>query len=390
MAETGGVLDTSEAGRFREGRGLLATESLKNFQKKQPTQPALKLISKTPVPTFGAFGCRVMMPQMTNQDQYSFDEASKLNDEFERLLRAHDVEIKKGSLLEMVALAVEEVLSKYHAPDSRNPETDIRELFRQATGATGLAHRIVRVANHKDFGQLVKHLKLLEATMPNQNLRTPITDGDNNKVFELLIASAAMVHGTEIELDDPNESTGRNPDIMATIQGIRWAFACKAAHTKNGKTIKESIEKGVQQIDRSDAQKGIVIVNVKNIVDHEEFWKLLNEEEWRNGAEPDFFAFESLGSLMQKIEITLRDIAQRIEGEGGGESLLQTLRNGKSVPAYGLFLSATTGILHNGKPTPIIVHVLKVFVPSTGKDIGLGAIALLADGLQHSPRCSAQ
>lgn len=324
---------------------------------------------------------------MTQSDRYTFDEASKLNDKFELLLKKHGIEIKRGSALEAVALSVEDVRAKYMSPNAKDANVDIRKLFREATGATGLAHRVLRVESHPDFGQLIKHLKLLERTMPNQNLATPITDGDNNKVFELLVATAAMVHGTDIQLDDPDASSGGlNPDVMATIQGTRWAFACKAAHTQNGKTIKESIEGGVAQIDRSSAVKGLVLVNVKNIVDHSQFWQLLNEVEWKKGAEPDFYAFKDTPTLAQKLDSVLLEIAQRIEADERGKSLLSTLSSSKSIPAYGLCLSVTTGVVQDGHPTATIVHALKLFVPGTGKGIPIGDIALFGDGLQHSPR----
>jgi hypothetical protein len=36
-----------------------------------------------------------------------------------------------------------------------------------------------------------------------------------------------MQIGNGIELDDPYRSSGDNPDILASIDGIRWGFACK-------------------------------------------------------------------------------------------------------------------------------------------------------------------
>jgi len=45
------------------------------------------------------------------------------------------------------------------------------------------------------------------------------------KMFELLIALAAMNMGTGLELDHPTKSSrGTNPDVIVTINGQRWAF----------------------------------------------------------------------------------------------------------------------------------------------------------------------
>ena len=70
-----------------------------------------------------------------------------------------------------------------------------------------------------------------------------------------------MSFAQNIKLDDPNYSTGDNPDIIFEFDNNSWAIACKALHSKAEKTLYDRIEDGTKQINRSNAKKGIVIVN---------------------------------------------------------------------------------------------------------------------------------
>jgi len=99
---------------------------------------------------------------MKKTDEYSFQDASELNAKFEELLNRYGIKIKSGSILEAAALAAEDILAKYNCPPPRSQD-DIRRLFRVATGATELAHRIVKMPLP------IKHdLAVANPTRPNR------------------------------------------------------------------------------------------------------------------------------------------------------------------------------------------------------------------------------
>jgi hypothetical protein len=63
-----------------------------------------------------------------------------------------------------------------------------------------------------------------------QNLKAGAKEGTDQitaKMFELLIAMAAMDVGKDLELDHPENPKGDNPDVIVTIGGVRWAFTTR-------------------------------------------------------------------------------------------------------------------------------------------------------------------
>jgi hypothetical protein len=61
--------------------------------------------------------------------------------------------------------------------------------------------------------------------------------------------------------------------IATALDGTRWAFALKTlseAKAENAaKNLVRNIKKGAEQITRAECDKGIVVVNLKNVLDHD-------------------------------------------------------------------------------------------------------------------------
>jgi hypothetical protein len=200
----------------------------------------------------------------------SFERSAEVVEQFINILTEHGIDLRHGSASENEALAMLDVLDMWRNPD-RQP-SDPRPVARAAMGFVDLAGKVVGVKDRADFGQLVPHLEMLGKTTVLQNASSPITDGDANKVIELYVACLAMTFGTNIALDHPINSKGDNPDVMLDFRGQRWALALKTLHSRKPRTIYDNIKKAADQIEASPATHGLVILNLKNLLDYDALW----------------------------------------------------------------------------------------------------------------------
>jgi hypothetical protein len=114
-----------------------------------------------------------------------------------------------------------------------------------------------------------------------QNAASGVFDDTARKLAELYMGCLAAHVGTDVILDSPTNAKGDNPDVIFTAQGCRlacrsqrWALAIKTIATEQGQTIFERIKDGADQIDdpRCSADKGMVVINAKNALDHNALW----------------------------------------------------------------------------------------------------------------------
>ncbi|MFI5322490.1 MAG: hypothetical protein ACHQ6U_02910 [Thermodesulfobacteriota bacterium] len=229
---------------------------------------------------------------MTVKEYYSFEETEELVNEFERVLNDNGIQIVPKSVLEALCLNIKSIYDKYKESEKIDPHLDIRPDFRNFIGLQDLMIKIVNSSENPSFKRLVPHLKKLIKSNPLQNAKTPSINQINNKMFELYIACLCLNQGIEeIYIEDPDKSMGIHPDIIARINEKLWGFACKSINSSKPTSICPNIKKAVDQIERSISITGIPIVNIKNITDHEDFWPIINQKEYKNGAEPEFGAF---------------------------------------------------------------------------------------------------
>jgi hypothetical protein len=149
-----------------------------------------------------------------------------------------------------------------------------------------------------------------------------------------------MAGGLDVQLDDPSSSTGTNPDILATFQGVRWGFACKALHSTKGMTIYENLKKAVEQIQASPARIGIPILNAKNIILHDESWQMLDDPD--APGEVMYTAHLSTSQPIQMLGEVATSIRTSVEDAAGEELVNLFADNSKCIPGYLLYLPTTT------------------------------------------------
>jgi hypothetical protein len=243
----------------------------------------------------------------------SFADVQNMMFQFEQVLHQHDIAVRPGSQLDRSCLSVMDTLFQHEHSSARDEYADVRPIFSHALGLWEFAKKIVRLSSHPDFGVLVPHLKQMNDGGFLQNIRAgdrERTDQIPAKMFELLMAMAAMDVGCDLQLDDPEHPKGDNPDLITTINGVRWAFACKMMMGTSPVSLFERIEDGIEQIKRVAApngpvKRGIVVVSLKNRIDYDEFWPILNSEQYRKGEPPLFGVQPSAIAVYHR----LRDIA---------------------------------------------------------------------------------
>src|ERR1700722_2454137 len=208
----------------------------------------------------------------------------------ERLLHILDeigAPAAKGSGVDTGSLSLREILSELASAGNATSE-DQPNRHIAAAGTHDLAAKVSAVGDgHQEMRPMITpHLNLLSTTKyvtlnafnpRGEGTRDTWTEhGDADKVIELYWGCLCVLAGLQVELDDPVASSdGKNPDVLATASdGTVWGFAIKTltrpSRSENiPKNLRSNIETGLTQITNSRADKGFVVVNVKNVINHE-------------------------------------------------------------------------------------------------------------------------
>ena len=292
----------------------------------------------------------------------SFEGLKQLVFAFEEVLKRFGIPIQSGSELEGACCSVLEVLGKNQNTQILDAQEDIRRVFTEVLGLWFFLKKIVRLEGHTCFSQFVPHLALLNKGMVVQNRRTIVCQEATNKIIELLFALLLLDVSDEVILDHPDLARGDNPDVLATIDGQCWGFACKTIYGASAKTFYDNLKKGVEQIEAAaKAQRGIVVVNFRNIIRHDECWPILNEAEYRNGAEPIFAAYERPGEFVSShISRVVTQKHGQVVAEIGLPDVMSLFAGKKALPAFLALCQTSTGRAGSGGPIPMSINMLCV------------------------------
>jgi hypothetical protein len=314
------------------------------------------------------------------------DESDRAVDAFEQVLRRYGIEVAPGSLLEHSCLLLKRQrdLNEAAALGTRTPITEqFRTELQDALGIMSLVRLVVRHVGHADFERLVPHLRLLNLGSALQTLPADYMDKASNKLFELRIGLAAMTSGRDVLVDDPEASSGGdNPDVIATMMdNRRWGFACKVINGDAPMTLYQNIEKGVDQIERSDCDVGVVVVGLKNRLPHDAVFPVIDKAQDRIvvGAH---FDWENAGNAMAHA---CAERFSAMKQHVGVEVYTETFRGKKAVPAVvGAMEAATASVVEGSElPVPTLIAFLQVDqVVDLPVDV-LGVLAALNVGWQN-------
>jgi len=199
--------------------------------------------------------------------------ANAVVDEFHALLSTHKINPPARSKAENDLFSMAELLEIWRDPQGRIAQPC---LIRAAAGAHDLASKVLCARGLPEFPAVLPHLKLM-AEAPDFSRVILMDKGDgrddlSRKYAELYLACLAIHCGTGLRLDHPVKSKGDNPDVMLLFEGKTWALAVKTISSTQGQSVYTNIAGAAEQIERSSAAAGLVVINAKNVIPHDTIW----------------------------------------------------------------------------------------------------------------------
>jgi hypothetical protein len=210
----------------------------------------------------------------------TYQSANDVVDRFIELLGTLGISPAAGSVAETELLSMTQLLHDWKTPETfaSNPQ-----LLRDAAGAHDLAAKVLCARQCPEFPELIAHLEAI-VKAPDYSRMTLMAKGDgrddlSRKYAELYLACLAIHCGINLQLDHPTRSKGDNPDVMFEFAGSTWALAVKTISSTQGQSVYENLIKAADQIDRSAAEHGLIVINTKNVLDHAALWNAEFESE---------------------------------------------------------------------------------------------------------------
>lgn len=304
----------------------------------------------------------------------SYAEIKSVGDRFLELLHRLGVDPLRASNFESELLSIRDLLDVWANPSLVANVTEKEKIQRAAAGIHDLAAKVLAAEACPEFEGLKPHLELigrdnLTGAM-SQNAAGVYNDDAGRKLAELYMACLAIHCGPGLALDHPVNSKGDNPDVMFNFDGQAWALAIKTISTRSGETIFERIEDALVQIDRCSTDAGLVVINARDAIRHDEL--LHPAAPFTTLTE----ANDALQSDVAALQTSLRAARSVTE--------FQALFAGRKGVCPILFMAQTFVILHPPglTPLPTALKTFNAFDPTSGANIDPRAQELAAS-LNH-------
>ena len=247
--------------------------------------------------------------------QLTYGEIENQFFEFERLLKKQAKNVPPGSKLELAGLTAMQIVGTYKREIIHDYHTDYRNEWRRVLSMADILRKILSLQTCPAFNSIWPHILLLLGNGEiAQNLWSPKEDAHANYVFELYVALLTLPLCTAIDVEPPKKSAGgKNPDVIATIQGVTWGIACKVMHSHLAKSMLDRVRDGIKQINRCDKiQNGLVVVSLKNVIPHDDIWPAIREPGTGDviylTANSDRIAVRKLREVCKQYEIELLEL----------------------------------------------------------------------------------
>ncbi len=135
-------------------------------------------------------------------------------------------------------------------------------------------------------------------------------------------------------------------------------MACKAVHSSHPEAFISHLEKGIDQIEKSPAETGFVFFAIKNLIDQEKYWSVINPQEVSEGADPLFSAFvdprRPFDMLIEDANVISKALADYLpEGH-----LQQAFANKKCQPGFMVWAHVATSVVFDNLPIPTSARVM--------------------------------
>ena len=250
-------------------------------------------------------------------------QAADVVDRFEQLLASHGISIPRHAQTGADMLPLWKLLD--YVKDERFiiPSAEQGKEFRAALAVHDLAAKVLTVGCSPHFPRLLEHLRMLSTGAVHLTEEPPAYGDAYNKLIELYWACLLLERGVEPRLDPPKYgSKGTNPDVIA-LDGAgapRHGYAFKTIRSPHTESLRGHIVKGVDQIEVSDAQTGIVCLN------------LTPRPEWK-AAWPADQVFANYGMAAMEAVKIVRDMLSIIVHDNGQQSVDAIFASKKAVGA---------------------------------------------------------
>ncbi|MBM9592038.1 hypothetical protein JWG41_16435 [Leptospira sp. 201903075] len=274
--------------------------------------------------------------------------------ESEQYLKNLNFTIQNNSSIEAIILASTKLFEQDKGSIPVEQKWDFRQTYRDILGFHDIVEKIKKISNHPCYTEIIPHINLLAESKFQQNDKSSVLDSNSNKVFELYLSLACMRISQKVKLDNPNISKGDNPDIIFDYEGQSIGIACKVLHSPNPKGIFQHIEKSIDQIEKSEATKGLIVISLKNIIDHDDFWKIQNLENVKNGtSEPEFNTFANSEDAKERLNSYVKPFFDYYSDPIELTALNELFLNKKTPPEFYFFLNSITSVMEHGRQRAI-------------------------------------
>jgi len=290
------------------------------------------------------------MEQNNKGRKIFFEDSEKKLLVFETLLSACGVELRHDSDLYRIGFHVLRTLDTHKNPELHDNKEDLRIVMREVMGFNNFIEKVspLLISDHR--AAVVPHLRLLSSSSIPQSTISRITDQGSNKLFEVYVAGLCYPTFQPIELDSPERSKGDNPDVTFRQGAKKWGIACKVLHSFKAQTIIGTVIKGIDQIEKSDCDTGFVMLNLKNTIDHDRIWPLMNSEEVASGGDAliGTHVHHSIpGGMLRQHVLDMRDLVNR---DIGRKEAGEIFEGKKAQPMIVASVQGATGVMYKGSP----------------------------------------
>ena len=293
------------------------------------------------------------MRHAKGRDHFMFEEGAPAAIQVEKRLLQHGIRIAPGSYLEAAALSAFRLAEHQAGAASGGSNGDTRAGIASMIGFMEIGTQLLASIAHPDFHVLAPHLKLLNEATAFQNQPSGGNDDASRKLFELLAACWAMSFGSNVIVDDPQFSKGDNPDVILEYQRVRWAIACKTIQSTSPQSVIDNISDGVDQIDRSAAQLGIVLINAKDTLPLDKYWPEVPNPA---GDGPLYGCFADAEEPFRILASDLQSISYGIAQYAGPAEIKAIFKARKAIPAIAFWGHTVSSVLRDGRPVPTAVR----------------------------------
>jgi hypothetical protein len=227
-----------------------------------------------------------------------------------KILNENGIRISTGSLFER-AIKTNDKISCLNMRELTRDDKLFLDIepsdLRKATFAEDLSQMIVKANKKQSFRKIIEQLRLLNnldftindnydyETINNSYEKTIRT---TSKIWEILIVLALINIDAEILYFEPPDKSPKEKkcDIIALIDGVKIGFECKMLQSDefNSNGLLSNYKAGVEQIENSNVEKGIVVLNLSRGLPHDKY--LIKTED---GSYNYFTSMTNINTLLE-------------------------------------------------------------------------------------------